>query len=72
MNLTHQLYEEISSDLKKDFPDIENIERKDNSIIITGTDDVLWEIFEVLFNGVENIGFMPKKIKHIILLLTFE
>lgn len=63
MNLTHQLYEEISSDLKKDFPDIENIERKDNSIIITGTDDVLWEIFEVLFNGVENIEFNAKKDK---------
>lgn len=63
MNLTHQLYEEISSDLKKDFPDIENIERKDNSIIITGTDDVLWEIFEVLFNGVENIEFNAEKDK---------
>lgn len=63
MNLTHQLYEEISSDLKKDFPDIEKIERKDNSIIITGTDDVLWEIFEVLFNGVENIEFNAEKDK---------
>lgn len=63
MNLTHQLYEEISSDLRKDFPDIENIERKYNSIIITGTDNVLWEIFEVLFNGVENIEFNAEKDK---------
>ena len=65
------LFQEISSDLKKDFPEIESIERENNSVIITGCDDVLWNIFEVLFNGVKNIEFNMDKNKTHYLIIDF-
>ena len=64
-------FQEISSDLKKDFPEIESIERENNSVIITGCDDVLWNIFEVLFNGVKNIEFNMDKNKTHYLIIDF-
>lgn len=71
MTLTSKLFQEISSDLKKDFPEIESIERENNSVIITGCDDVLWNIFEVLFNGVKNIEFNIDKNKTHYLIIDF-
>ena len=71
MTLTSKLFQEISSDLKKDFPEIESIERENNIVIITGCDDVLWNIFEVLFNGVKNIEFNMDKNKTHYLIIDF-
>lgn len=58
MTLNTQLYNKISTDLKEDFPKIKEITKEDdNTIKIIADDDTLWNIFEVLFNGVENIEF---------------
>ncbi|RAP52240.1 MAG: hypothetical protein BZ137_08900 [Methanosphaera sp. rholeuAM130] len=57
MTLTDELYSKIKDDLLGDFPGISSITRESNSIIIKADNDTLWEVFEVLYNGVENIEF---------------
>lgn len=57
MTLTDELYSKIKDDLLGDFPSISSITRDENSIIIKADNDTLWEVFEVLYNGVENIEF---------------
>ncbi len=57
MTLTDELYSKIKDDLLGDFPGISSITREENSIIIKADNDTLWEVFEVLYNGVENIEF---------------
>ncbi len=55
------LYKQVITDLKNDFPDIKEIEQTSEGIIIKADDDLLWEIFEVLYNGVENIELNASK-----------
>jgi len=57
MTLTDELYDKVKEDLLGDFPNISSVTRTDNSIIIKADTDTLWEVFEVLYNGVENIEF---------------
>lgn len=57
MTLSDYLYEEIKTDLKRDYPKIDSIEKDENKIIIRADNDTLWEIFEVLYKGMENIEF---------------
>lgn len=54
------LQNQIINDLKNDFPNI-NIEKKDNSIIIKADDNTLWEIFDILYKGLDNIEFNMDK-----------
>jgi len=61
MTLTDELYDNIKTDLLGDFPSISSIIREDNSIIIRADKDTLWAVFEVLYNGVENIEFNMDK-----------
>lgn len=55
MTLTPELFEEIRSDLEKDFPKIESIVQEDDKIVINADSDTIWELFEVLYHGVENV-----------------
>lgn len=57
MTLTDELYNSIKNDLESDFPNITSIRRVEDKIIIKGDDDTLWEIFEVLYKGMDNIEF---------------
>lgn len=57
MTLSDELYAEIKEDLENDFPEITTITKEEDTIIIKASQDTLWEIFEVLYNGVENIEF---------------
>ncbi len=61
MTLSQKLYQKVCDDLKNDFPEIEDIIKNDNEIIIKGSDDLLWDIFETLYHGVSNIEFNAKK-----------
>lgn len=70
MTLTSELYQEIKNDLKNDFPDIKEIKQEDNNIIIKGNDDVLWDIFEVLYHGGRNIEFNASKDEEHYLIIT--
>lgn len=54
------LQEQIIDDLKNDFPNI-NIERNENSIIVRADDDTLWEIFDILYKGLDNVEFNMDK-----------
>lgn len=71
MTLTLELYKQVKDDLKKDFPDIKDIKKEEDTVIITGNDDILWDIFEILFNGVENIEFNAEKDKEHYLTIKF-
>lgn len=55
MTLTPELFEEIRNDLENDFPKIESITQEDGKIIINADNDTIWELFETLYHGVENI-----------------
>ena len=55
--MSDELFDEIERDLKNDFPNIENIENTPEGIKVSADDNTLWEVFEVLYNGVENIEF---------------
>ena len=57
MTLTDELYNRVREDLLGDFPGISSIERHEDSIVIKADIDTLWEVFEVLYNGMENIEF---------------
>lgn len=48
------LQKQIINDLKNDFPNIE-IERNENSIIVKADDDTLWEIFDILYKGLDDV-----------------
>ncbi|MCD7782089.1 MAG: hypothetical protein LUG89_05290 [Methanosphaera sp.] len=65
-----ELYEKIVNDLKNDFPDITISLDGEDIIINANSDDVLWEIFEVLYNGVSNIEFNASKDEYNYLILN--
>lgn len=48
------LQNQIINDLKNDFPNI-IIERNENSIIVKADDDTLWEIFDILYKGLDDV-----------------
>lgn len=52
-----QLQQQIISDLKRDFPKIEEIEANEDNLIIHADNDTLWEIFEVLYKGLDDVEF---------------
>lgn len=49
------IYTEIINDLKRDFPDITSITKKEKEIIIKADENTLWEIYETLYKGIENL-----------------
>lgn len=51
----HTLQDEIINDLSTDFPDITMIERTNEGIVIEADDDTLWKIYEVLYNGLNDV-----------------
>lgn len=55
--MSDENFEKIKMDLINDFPDITSISETTEGIKIVADDDTLWKVFEVLFNGVENIEF---------------
>ncbi|MBQ6220980.1 MAG: hypothetical protein IJJ47_14710 [Methanosphaera sp.] len=55
--MSDENFEKIKMDLINDFPDITSISETPEGIKIVADDDTLWKVFEVLFNGVENIEF---------------
>lgn len=55
--MSDESFEKIKMDLINDFPDITSISETTEGIKIVADDDTLWKVFEVLFNGVENIEF---------------
>ena len=52
--LNNTLQDEIINDLSNDFPDITRIERTGEGIVIEADNDTLWEIYEVLYNGLND------------------
>ena len=50
------LENQIINDLKNDFPNI-SIEKNEDSLIIKADDDTLWEIFDILYNGLDDVEF---------------
>ncbi|RAP52007.1 MAG: hypothetical protein BZ138_03830 [Methanosphaera sp. rholeuAM270] len=70
INMTKKkLQDQIISDLEKDFPDIKEIKKENDEIIIKADDDILWEIFEILYTGLDNVELNMGKDKetHIII-----
>ena len=61
MSVSDEKFEEIVNDLRRDFDNIEDIIKEEDNIKVIADNDTLWEIFEVLFNGVENIEFNMEK-----------
>lgn len=55
-----QLQDQIINDLKRDFPEI-TIKREENTLIIMGDDDTLWEIFDILYRGMDDVEFNMDK-----------
>ena len=55
--MSDENFEKIKMDLINNFPDITSISETPEGIKIVADDDTLWKVFEVLFNGVENIEF---------------
>lgn len=51
----NELKEQIITDLKRDYPNIKEIKSDENNIIILADDDTLWEVFEVLYNGLDDV-----------------
>ncbi len=51
----NKLQDEIINDLTKDFPEIQDIEKKDDCLIIRADDDTLWNIFEILYKGLDDV-----------------
>lgn len=50
----NNLQDEIINDLTKDFPGID-VEKKDDSLIVRADNDTLWEIFEILYKGLDDV-----------------
>lgn len=55
--MSKTLQDEIINDLTNDFPSITNIVKEEHSLIIYADEDTLWEIFEVLYNGMDDVEF---------------
>ncbi len=55
-----KLQDQIINDLKNDFPGI-GVEKGKNCIIIKGDDDTLWEIFDILYKGLDDVEFNMDK-----------
>jgi hypothetical protein len=53
--MSSDLQQDIIDDLMRDYPAIKEIERTDNCLIIKADPDTLWEIFEVLYSGMDNV-----------------
>lgn len=49
------LQKEIINDLERDFPNIKEIKANEDHIIIKADDDTLWEIFEILYKGLDDV-----------------
>ncbi len=62
------LQKQVIRDLKNDFPDIKEIENTSEGIKIVADDDLLWELFEVLYQGIENIELNASKDEKYIIL----
>ena len=63
-----KLENQIINDLKNDFPNI-IVEKEENSIVIKADDDTLWEIFDILYKGLDDVEFNMDKAEenHIII-----
>lgn len=63
-----ELQDRIIDDLKGDFPDI-TVEKGENTLTIHGDDDTLWEIFDILHRGLDDVEFnmAPDEDNHIII-----
>ena len=55
--MSETLQDEIINDLTNDFPSITDLVKEEHSLIIYADEDTLWEIFEVLYKGIDNIEF---------------
>lgn len=55
-----KLQNQIINDLKNDFPTI-IVEKDENSIIIKGDDDTLWDIFDILYGRMDDVEFNMDK-----------
>ena len=61
IKMSGNLHEIIINDLKEDFPKIESITENEKEIIIRADDDTLWEIYETLYMGMENLELNLEK-----------
>lgn len=61
IKMSSNLHEIIINDLKEDFPKIESITENEKEIIIRADDDTLWEIYETLYMGIENLELNLEK-----------
>lgn len=61
--MSGNIHEIIINDLKEDFPKIESITENEKEIIIRADDDTLWEIYETLYIGMENLELNLEKDK---------
>ena len=59
--MSGNIHEIIINDLKEDFPKIESITENEKEIIIRADDDTLWEIYETLYMGMENLELNLEK-----------
>lgn len=55
-----KLQNQIINDLKNDFPNIV-VEKDETSIVIKADDDTLWEIFDILYKGLDDVEFNMDK-----------
>ena len=55
-----KLQNQIINDLKNDFPNI-IVEKEENSIVIKADDDTLWDIFDILYKGLDDVEFNMDK-----------
>ncbi|WP_292473366.1 hypothetical protein [Methanosphaera sp.] len=55
-----KLQNQIINDLKNDFPNI-IVEKEETSIVIKADDDTLWEIFDILYKGLDDVEFNMDK-----------
>lgn len=53
--MSENIKDQIIKDLSKDFPNIKEIQKSENSITIKADDNTLWEIFEVLYKGLDDV-----------------
>lgn len=51
--MTENLQDEIVNDLSRDFPSITYIEKREDGVVVYADEDTLWEIFEVLYKGMD-------------------
>lgn len=61
--MSSNIHEIIINDLKEDFPKIESITENEKEIIIRADEDTLWEIYETLYMGMENLELNLEKDK---------